>query len=116
MFGDYCHKLYLCGMKGLDEYVAKHGMHYTKELTHDVLGDAIRWSRKDLKKVLHKKVWYNVTGATDEDIYFMANYFRHASKSGSLKIALNFIGNFKLYGLLCVFINDYEDFDFTPYI
>lgn len=116
MFGLYVPREYLCSMKGLDEYIAKHGMHYTKELTHAVLGDNVRWSREELKKALRKRVWYNVTEATDEDIYFMVNYFKHVSKKRSLKIALSFIGDFKLYGLLCVFINDYEDFDLTPYI
>lgn len=103
-------------MKGLKEYVAKHGLHFTEELAYDIVGK--HWIYEDIDKALQKEVYYNVSGCTPGDIIYCVNIAGlHRKKD---------IVNFLIEYILCdVGFSDRlfnswstinKDFDFTPYI
>ena len=109
-------------MKGLKEYIEKHGKHFTIELAYDVSGK--RWSIEQLEKAIQDEVYYNVTASTIGDMLYLTNM---VYMSGSVvfntirkctSYMLGIIGNFDFYeptifdDWLCI----EKDFDFTPYI
>lgn len=57
-------------MKGLKRYIRKHGKHFTEELA---LAVADKWSVEQVMNSAQKKVYYNITSATDGDIAYLAN-------------------------------------------
>lgn len=108
-------------MKGLKEYVKKHGMHFTEKLVYTVLGNP-KWSLEEIKKELDKKVWYNLINANDWDILFLGNYF-YGNKRDSINNARAFLQDYSIGGALGLLLYVWNhvrriepDFDFTPYI
>lgn len=92
-------------------------MHFTLKLASDVLGKHKRWGLGEVKESLDRKVWFNLTGATDGDILFLGNYFHNCNKRGNMALARTFLGYYSFGGALRILLNDCrQDFDFTPYI
>ena len=103
-------------MRGLEEYVCKHGKHFTEDLAHAVSG--YRWSYKEIEESLQKRVYYNVSGCTSGDIVYCVNGLdlenRKEIVSFLLRCVMYDVGaSDKLFDLW-VMCN--QDFDFTPYI
>jgi hypothetical protein len=109
-------------MKGLQQYIRKHGLHFTVELALKAGGN--RWSEDYVLKKSHGKVYYNVIEATLGDMVFLTN--RGASKaysvSRSIHYTLDIVGDYsynngKLFlDWLDSIISSGTDFDFTDYI
>jgi hypothetical protein len=111
-------------MKGLKNYIKKHGKHFTEELAYSI-SPCLRWNKEQIEDTIQKKVWYNTTSSTIGDIvYLVNNCYEGAAKSKCINYALLYIGDFRNYE------NPFEDwlteisncgtlkdcFDFTPYI
>lgn len=115
------YSFYLCTgnyrkMKGLKEYIKKHGKHFTEELAHDVVGSA--WSFKEIDRSLQKKVYYNVSGCTSGDIVYYVNgmgfdYMRDIIQFLIRDVLYDVGLSDKLFLMWC---ECNKDFDFTPYI
>ena len=58
-------------MKGLRQYIKKHGKHFTEELAYKTAGK--RWSSTQIEKATQREVYYNVTASTLGDIVYLAN-------------------------------------------
>lgn len=109
-------------MKGLKEYIEKHGKHFTVKLAYDVGGH--KWTAENIKNSAQKKVYYNVTGSTLGDMVFIVHLYWHTfynkSKNSCLDNMLSIIGNYYFYGGkvfdLWLYTIKEETFDFTPYI
>lgn len=111
-------------MKGLKEYIKKHGKHFTEKLAYDVTGG--KWNVDRVNKSAQKKVYYNVTEATLGDILYITNEvhnrFSISTVDKCVKFALYIIGDYSFHGGMVFMdwvdeLNDTEDsFDFTPYI
>lgn len=84
-------------IKNIKKYIAKYGKHFTEKLAKDVV--AVKWSLPEIKKSTRKKVYYNVTDATDGDLLFLVNLARESNcltfntKNKCVSYALNIIGN-----------------------
>ena len=118
-------------MKGLDEYIKKHGKHFTEELAYEAALSK-RWNKKQIEDTLQKMVWYNVTESTIGDIIYLVNecyddenFMGYGKKLKCISYTLLYIGNFRNYGgkLFDEWLekasqyNFFKDnFDFTPYI
>ena len=113
-------------MRGLEEYVRKHGFHFTEALARDILGDDLKWDLPEIEQIASTRVWYNVTGSTDGDFLYYVNSSIESTKKKSVDFALRIIGDFKYYNFaLKRILNTWKllenigyetDFDFTPYI
>lgn len=103
-------------MKGLKEYVEKHGRHFTEELAYAVSG--CRWTYKEIDKSLQKKVYYNVSGCTPGDIAYCVNGLDFDNRRDAVSFLLRCV----LYDvglsdtLFNLWVMDNDSFDFTPYI
>lgn len=121
-------------MKGLEEYIKKHGKHFTEKLAYDAALSK-RWNKKQIEDAIQGKVWYNVTGSTIGDIIYLVNecyddgligdMVGYNKKSRCISYTLLYIGDFKNYGgrLFDQWLEEIEhldffrdNFDFTPYI
>ena len=113
-------------VKGLKEYVEKHGMHFTVELAYAAALDGMRWSAREVEKSAQRKVYYNVTGSTLGDMVFLMNdcyaddgFMGYGRKKRCLDYTLKVIGDFSYHGgvLFREWIEEFGDgFDLTPYI
>lgn len=105
-------------VKGLKEYVEKHGTHFTQELAYSA-AQCNEWSLKDIEKALRNKVYYDVSGCTPGDLIFIVNGYDNLSSKKEIAVLL----------IKCVFcyvgeasnifkrwVSCNKDFDFTPYI
>lgn len=114
-------------MKGLKQYIAKHGKHFTEELALDALA-LKRWDTGQIKKDVGKRVWYNVTSSTFGDIIYLVNIAYadyppsgHNTKNRCIEYALSRVEDVNSGGL---FFADWvadlvicgKDFDFRKYI
>ena len=103
-------------MKGLEEYIEKHGKHFTMKLAYDVSNDY--WSDEEIHKALQKKVYYNVSGCTPGDIVYVVN----GMDIDNMKEVVRFLMRCVLYDvgtsdkLFDTWVCFNEDFDFTHYI
>lgn len=104
-------------MKGLNEYMKKHGKHFTMELACVAAGK-VRWSFKEIDTSLQRKVYYNVSGCTSGDIVFFANTSRLRRKREIVRTLLEnvmyIVGFSDRMFSRWILIN--EDFDLTPYV
>lgn len=110
-------------VKGLREYVEKHGMHFTMKLAEDVLGKEKRRSLEEIRKLMDKEAWYNVTGATDGDLLYLGNCFMSSNKRKDTALVISLVSSYHnnqgfsfRHFLLGLMLKCFEDFDFTPYI
>lgn len=111
-------------MKGLKEYVEKHGKHFTEELAGAV--SKRKWNASKVVRDSQKKVYYNVTGSTVGDMVYMMDMFwyylaEQYTYGMSMKLMLRWVGNYNKTGSpfsMWLGSLDYnnKDFDFTPYI
>ena len=107
-------------MKGLEEYISKHGNHFTKELASKVTDE--RWDSSKLERDAQKYIYYNVTGSTVGDmVYLMTIGDSCQPYNKKVKTMLSWIQDYNKTGSpfiiwLTVLIIKEQDFDFTPYI
>jgi len=111
-------------MKGLEEYVKKHGRHFTEKLANDA--GRRKWNAEKIRLSAQKKVYYNVTGSTLGDmVYLMDMFCYHLSDQYTpgkcLKLMLSWVGDYNKTGSpFCIWLTSLtikeKDFDFTPYI
>ena len=107
-------------MKGLDEYVSKHGRHFTEELASEVTNG--RWNPSKVEKDAQKHVYYNVTGSTLGDmVYLMTLGDSRMPYNKKVKMMLSWVGDYSKEGSpfciwLAVLTVSGGSFDFTPYI
>ena len=109
-------------MKGLEEYIEKHGKHFTVELAYKVSGK--RWDVSQIEKAAKNRVYYNVTASTIGDMVYITNrvYMPKSSIFNTMSKCINYmlciVGNFDFYEhtVFDDWLTIEEDFDFTPYI
>lgn len=109
-------------MKGLRQYIRKHGWHFTEELAMDVTNG--RWDSSEVMGKVEGMVYYNVTDSTVGDMVFLVNYAKnidkpiYRTKYHCLKFALCVVDNyaFKEGTMFRKWTEEAKDFDFTPYI
>ena len=108
-------------MKGLKEYIKKHGKHFTEELVKAAL--PLRWDITDVVSSAQKKVYYNVTGSTVGDMAYLANtvYMSEGwSKTKCIDFTTTIMGDYGVGRELAFswFLDSLKGkkFDFTPYI
>ena len=107
-------------MKGLKEYTEKHGNHFTEQLALAVTDG--RWDGVRVEKAAQRKVYYNVTGSTLGDMVWLTNEVSDNWNYKTIHHAINsvlfIIGNYKYHDgvLFQEWLEDLNDFDFTPYI
>lgn len=109
-------------MKGLRQYIRKHGKHFTEELAMTVTNG--RWNPSEIMEKAESIVYYNVTGSTVGDIVFLVNYAKdtgkpfYRTKHSCVKFALCIVGEYALRdgAMFSKWLGDTRDFDFTPYI
>lgn len=118
-------------MKGLNEYIKKHGKHFTEKLAYDAALSK-KWNKKQIVDAIRGRVWYNVTGSTIGDIIYLVNecyddenFMGYGKKSKCIIYTLLYIGDYKNYGgkLFDEWLKESKqydsfkrNFDFTPYI
>jgi len=109
-------------MKGLRQYIRKHGKHFTEELAMTVTKG--KWNSSEIMEKAESMVYYNVTGSTIGDIVFLTNYAGnegtsfHRTKHNCIRHALHIIEDytFREGAIFSMWIKETNDFDFTPYI
>lgn len=109
-------------MKGLRQYIKRHGRHFTEELAMTVTKG--RWSSSEVMEKAECMVYYNVTDSTVGDIVFLANYAKdtgkpfYRTKHACIKFALCIVGEYALRdgAMFRKWIGDNKDFDLTEYI
>lgn len=114
-------------MKGLEEYLKKHGYHFTKRLANAVVSG--KWDVDTVMENAQKHVYYNVIGSTSGDMCYMVYWlYRHDGwpqahdKRSSIKTMLWMVGNHTVSSRY--FFSEWlgnkarerSDFDFTPYL
>ena len=110
-------------MKGLREYVKKHGRHFTEELAYVAAGK--KWSSKEIEDAAQRRVYFNVTGSTLGDMTYLANVIyldMGWSKSKCIDFCVKVVGDYNV-GRECAFntfvrmIDSSKfKFDLTPYV
>ncbi len=123
-------------MEKLEEYIEKHGMHFTVELAEKAVsyipnadGSNHRWSAERVEELTSKRVYYNTINATLGDIVYIVNmaYARFfpkevRSRGKCIDQALNVLSDIDSYEgiVFSSWLTGMEfsgkDFDFTPYI
>lgn len=107
----------------MEEYIKKHGKHFTEQLAYDAALSR-RWNRRQIEDAIQKRVWYNVTGSTIGDIIYLVNE-SCGKKQKCITYTLLYIGDFSNYGgkLFDGWLEEVsqhaffkDNFDFTPYI
>jgi N-acetylmuramoyl-L-alanine amidase CwlA len=109
-------------MRGLRQYIRKHGRHFTEELAMTVTNG--RWDSSEIMEKAESMVYYNVTGSTVGDIVFLTNYAKDTGKSfyktkyNCVKFALCIVGEYALRdgAMFRKWTEDNRDFDLTEYI
>ena len=87
-------------MKGLRQYIRKHGRHFTEELAMTITRG--RWNPSEIMEKAESMVYYNVTGSTVGDIVFLANYAKGTNKPlyrtmhNCVRFALCIVGEYSL--------------------
>ncbi len=87
-------------MKGLDEYIRRHGRHLTEELALDSV--KVRWGTSKVRKAVEGRVYYNVTRATVGDMVYLVNKYHSRCpglhKSTCIKHVLGIVGDVSMEG------------------
>ena len=79
-------------MKGLREYVKKHGMHFTEKLALDAI--PLRWDAEKVKQATQKKVYYNVTGASSGDMLYLVGIANKKTLDKCIDFMINVISDY----------------------
>lgn len=108
-------------MKGLKEYIRKHGIHFTEQLAMDVTRR--KWNPSKVEKDAQKKVYYNVTGSTRGDMVYLMDMFYcfQYTEGKCINLMLKWVGDYnRTNSPFCIWLStvslDNREFDFTPYI
>lgn len=108
-------------MKGLKEYIKKHGKHFTEQLAYDATMK--KWSSKEIETTAQSKVYYNVTSSTLGDMVYLVHIVykaypkEYCRKDYCVDYALAVIGDVDYKeSAFSNWILTIRDFDFTPYI
>lgn len=109
-------------MKGLKQYIKKHGRHFTEELA--MTATKGRWNTEEIMPKVGTYVYYNVTGSTVGDIVFLVNFAKDSGRSflktkhQCIKFALCIVSEYAMHDgvMFNKWIGDTKDFDLTPYI
>lgn len=108
-------------MKGLEEYVAVHGRHFTEELVKDAIYN--RYSSSEVRRASEGQVYYNVSSATLGDMTFLVNVFynkkSHTTLRYRLKLVYDIIGDVDMEGVAFTMFeidNSGMDIDLRNYI
>ena len=110
-------------MIGYEEYIKKHGKHFTVELAYAIAGN--RWSIEEIEDSLQKKVYFNVAGFTRGDIVFLFNTLPKISNSSyhtkaqCTKAVIMYMEGIELLDFLFPAWTEVAricNYDFTPYI
>ena len=109
-------------MKGLRQYIRKHGRHFTEELAMSATKG--KWDREDIIDKVESYVYYNVTGSTVGDIVFLVNFAKDSGRSflktkrQCIRFALRIVGEYAMHDgvMFNKWVGDTKEFDFTPYI
>lgn len=109
-------------MKGLKQYIKRHGRHFTEELA--MTATKGRWSPSEVMEKAECMVYYNVTGSTVGDIVFLANYAKdtgkpfYRTKHACIKFALCIVGEYALRdgAMFRKWVGNNKSFDLTEYI
>ena len=106
-------------MKGLKEYIAKHGKHLTTKLAINVI--KCRWNSSEIERATEKVVYYNISEATLGDMVLMVNHFNSCfidvRKNECIRWALGKVGDMNANGYAFdILIENYSDVDLTKYI
>jgi hypothetical protein len=107
-------------MKGLEEYISKHGRHFTEELASYVTEG--RWNPSKVERDAQRHVYYNVTGSTPGDMVYLMTFWKEDMPyNRKIKVMLSWVEDYNKTGSpfliwLTVMIVRKESFDFTPYI
>lgn len=109
-------------VKGLREYVEKHGMHFTVELAYDATNKF--YDVDEIEKELNKKVYYNVSGYTMGDAVYIFNGWTNERdrtdkkyRADNVRWILEDSGYLDIPTVFELWVKAYaRDFDFTPYI
>ena len=108
-------------MKGLKQYIRKHGKHFTEELALGATNG--KWTKDDLVDLVESQVYYNVTGSTFGDIVFLVNYAKDSGKSffktkhQCVRFALGIIGEYAMYDgvMFNRWVRDNRNFDLASF-
>lgn len=108
-------------MKGLEEYVAVHGKHFTEDLVKDAIYN--RYSSLEVRRASEGEVYYNVSSATLGDMTFLVNAFykkkSHTTLRNRLKLVYDIIGDVDMEGVAFAMFeidNSGIDIDLRNYI
>lgn len=113
-------------MRGLEEYIRKHGKHFTDKLAIKVTNR--RWDPCKVAKAAQDKVYYNVTQSTVGDMVYLLDMVHERlyplgqyTNNRGINGMLAWVGDYKktesAFNIwLTTVIVQKQDFDFTPYI
>lgn len=110
-------------MKGLEEYIQKHGMHLTTKIVSDIVVN--KWSPEEVYKSSQVRVYYNTTSSTLGDITYLVNTEWEEmrwSKTKCISFAISIISDYSLgkgfafRHFLDILHSRKKEFDFTPYL
>lgn len=109
-------------MRGLKDYVKKHGKHFTEELAYIAAGRK-KWSLKEIEEATQKKVYYNITDTSFADMTYIANSVHVDTgwgKNKCIKFTLAIVQDYKIGKDLALRNFVHRDvahtFDLTPFI
>lgn len=86
-------------MKNVRDYIKKHGRHFTVGLARKAVPQ--KWSLRQIRKAMDRKVWYNVIDATDGDILYLTNLAHSLGISPIGKcvdFTIGILGNYAFHG------------------
>ena len=109
-------------MKGIKQYIKKHGRHFTEELAMSATKG--RWNTEEIMPKVETYVYYNVTGSTIGDIVYLVNFAKDSGRSflktkhQCIKFALCIVGEYALRegAMFKKWVGDTRQFDLTEYI
>lgn len=106
-------------MKGLKEYISKHGNHFTEKLAIAVMDS--KWNSSEIERSSETMVYYNVSEATLGDIVFLVNKYKknhcRATKKKCLKYALDIVRDYSSNGYaFTLFSLMNSDIDLKEYV
>ena len=76
-------------MKGLKQYLKKHGAHFTEELTRDII--PIRWSIGTIEASIKDEVWFNCWSSTKGDRFYLVNLVAFIFPNQSKRYCIDFM-------------------------
>jgi hypothetical protein len=123
-------------MTGLQDYIEKHGNHFTVELAMEASkclinkdGSKHLWDAEQVEKLTEKKVYYNITRSTLGDMVYIANmayanYFPNVidRKNKCIEAALAIVEDVDGYEGMAFsswvtgLVYQGKDFDFSKYV